>query len=220
MTSRTMTNPRHPGASPTDASTSCSRATRRSATGAEWARQRETNTSNFEASRLNRGYYAQLLAGTSDTWLLTVGARVDDNEKFGTFTTGRAAGSWRFASGTRVRGSVGTAFKEPAFSEVFNTSFTRGNPSLEPERSRSLELSVEQEFLAGRATSAVTWFDQRFRDRVDFIAFPPDSAVFGTFANIGEATATGVELEARTTTRLGHRPRRLVHVPRDRDHAG
>jgi vitamin B12 transporter len=170
-------------------------------TGAEWARERETNTSNFEASRLNRGYYAQLLGGTSDAWLLTVGARVDDNEKFGTFTTGRAAGSWRFASGTRVRGSVGTAFKEPAFSEVFNTSFTRGNPSLEPERSRSLELSLEQEFLAGRATSAVTWFDQRFRDRVDFIAFPPDSTVFGTFANIGEATATGVELEARTTTR-------------------
>ena len=51
--------------------------------------------------------------------------------------------------------------------------------------------------------SAVTWFGQRFRDRVDFIAFPPDSAVFGTFANIGEATATGVELEARTTAREG-----------------
>ena len=172
-------------------------------TGAEWAREHETNTSNFDAARLNRGYYAQLLAGTSDTWLLTVGGRVDDNEKFGTFTTGRAAGSWRFGSGTRVRGTVGTAFKEPAFSEVFNTSFTRGNPSLQPERSRSVELSLEQEFLAGRATSAVTWFDQRFRDRVDFIAFPPDSAVFGTFANIGVAIATGVELEARATTRAG-----------------
>ena len=172
-------------------------------TGAEWTRERETNTSNFDASRLNRGYYGQLLAGTSDTWLLTVGGRVDDNEKFGTFTTGRAAGSWRFASGTRVRASIGTAFKEPAFSEIFNTSFTRGNPSLQPERSRSVELSVEQEFLAGRATSAVTWFDQRFRDRVDFISFPPDSAVFGTFANIGQATATGVELEARATTSAG-----------------
>ena len=172
-------------------------------TGAEWTRERESNTSNFDASRLNRGYYAQLLAGTSDAWLLTVGGRVDDNEKFGTFTTGRAAGSWRSGRGTRLRASFGTAFKEPAFSEIFNTSFTRGNSSLQPERSRSVEVSVEQEFLAGRGTSAVTWFDQRFRDRVDFISFPPDSAVFGTFANIGQASASGVELEARATTRAG-----------------
>jgi vitamin B12 transporter len=166
-------------------------------TGADWTRQHETNTSNFEASRINRGYYLQLLAGTGARWLLTVGTRIDDNEKFGTFTTWRASGSWGFPTRTRVRATVGTAFKEPAFAEVFNTSFTRGNAVLEPERSRSMELSVEQEIMSERSTIALTWFDQRFRDRVDFIAFPPDSAVFGTFTNIGEALATGVEVEAR-----------------------
>ena len=171
--------------------------------GADWTRQRETNTSNFEASRINRGYYLQLLAGDGVPWLVTLGTRVDDNEKFGRFTTWRASGSWSFRTDTRIRATVGTAFKEPAFAEVFNTSFTRGNASLQPERSRSVEVSVEQELLTEGSTIAVTWFDQRFRDRVDFIPFPPDSAVFGTFTNIGEAVASGVEIEARVVTSSG-----------------
>ena len=171
--------------------------------GADWTRQHETNTSNFEASRINRGYYAQLLAGEGVPWLVTVGTRVDDNEKFGTFATWRASAAWEFSTETRVRATVGTGFKEPAFAEIFNTSFTRGNAALEPERSRSVEVSVEQEVLSGGSTVGVTWFDQRFRDRVDFIAFPPDSAVFGTFTNIGEAVTSGVEVEARVTSSRG-----------------
>jgi vitamin B12 transporter len=144
----------------------------------------------------------QLLAGTGAPWVITIGSRIDDNERFGTFVTGRASGSWTFSSSTRGRATLGTAFKEPAFAEVFNTSFTRGNPALDPEQSRSVELGVEQELLSGRSTLALTWFDQHFRDRVDFISFPPDSMVFGTFANIGRAVASGVELEARL--RMSH----------------
>jgi vitamin B12 transporter len=171
-------------------------------TGADWTHQRETNTSNFDASRVNRGYYVQLLAGSGSPWVVTLGTRIDDNEKFGTFVTSRASGAWRFSSGTRVRATVGSAFKEPAFAEVFNTSFTRGNATLQPEHSTSVELSVEQNVSSG-STIAVTWFDQRFRDRVDFIAFPPDSTVFGTFANIGRATASGLEVETRLQPVLG-----------------
>jgi vitamin B12 transporter len=166
-------------------------------TGADWVAQHEENTSNFDATRLNRGYYAQLLAGGSERWTLAIGARLDDNEKFGTFVTSRASGSVRVGPSTRLRAAWGTAFKEPAFVEVFNTSFTRGNPTLEPERSRSVEASVEQELFSGRARVTTTWFAQRFRDRVDFIPFPADSGVFGTFDNIGRALADGLELELR-----------------------
>jgi vitamin B12 transporter len=166
-------------------------------TGVEWTDQREENTSNFDESRINRGYYAQLLAGTGRPWLVTVGARLDDNEKFGTFVTSRASGSWAIARATRIRAAFGTAFKEPAFAEVFTTSFTRGNPSLHPERSRSVEASIEQGLFSERARISVSWFDQHFRDRVDFVPFPPDSAYFGTFSNIGRAVASGLEVEAR-----------------------
>jgi vitamin B12 transporter len=165
--------------------------------GAEWTDQRERNTSNFDEARINRGYYAQVLAGTGAPWLITVGARVDDNEKFGTFVTSRASASWAIARATRVRAAFGTAFKEPAFAEVFTTSFTRGNPSLEPERSRSVEAAVEQGFFSDRARISISWFDQHFRDRVDFIPLHPQSGYFGTFANTGRAVASGVEVEAR-----------------------
>ena len=165
--------------------------------GAEWTDQRERNTSNFDEARINRGYYAQVLAGTGVPWLITVGARVDDNEKFGTFVTSRASASWAIARATRVRAAFGTAFKEPAFAEVFTTSFTRGNPSLEPERSRSVEAAVEQGFFSDRARISISWFDQHFRDRVDFIPLHPQSGYFGTFANTGRAVASGVEVEAR-----------------------
>ncbi len=166
-------------------------------TGVEWTGQREENTQNFDESRINRGYYAQLLAGTGAPWLVTLGARLDDNEKFGTFVTTRASASLRFARSMRMRAAFGTAFKEPAFAEVFTTSFTRGNASLEPERSRSVEVGIEQDFLGQRARISLTWFDQHFRDRVDFIPLDPQSGYFGTFANIGRAVASGVELEGR-----------------------
>ena len=171
-------------------------------TGAEWTRQREANTAGFDGSRLNRAYYAQLLTGGSSPWLVA-GARVDDNEKFGTFVTTRASASWRLATATRARVTFGTAFKEPAFAEIFSTSFTRGNPGLRPEQSRSIEGSLEQTVLGQHVNLGVTWFDQRFRDRVDFIPFPSDSAVFGTFANIGRARASGVEVEARVAAYTG-----------------
>jgi vitamin B12 transporter len=165
--------------------------------GAEWMGQREQNTQNFDESRINRGYYAQLLAGSGRAWLVTVGARLDDNEKFGAFVTSRVSASLRFTPTTRLRGAFGTAFKEPAFAEVFTTSFTKGNPSLEPERSRSVEAAIEQDFLAQRGRISITWFDQRFRDRVDFIPLDPQSGYFGTFANIGRAVASGLEVEGR-----------------------
>lgn len=163
--------------------------------GAEWTAEDEENTSNFEASRINRGYYAQLLAGEGTPVLLALGGRLEDNERFGSHTTARIGATYRAAAATRFRAAYGTAFKEPAFAEVFTTSFTRGNPSLGPEQSRSVEVGVEQHLARTRALVRLTWFGQRFRDRIDFVPFPADSSTFGTYANIGRADASGLEAE-------------------------
>ena len=114
----------------------------------------------FDERRRNLGWFGQL-AGDARSVGWTLGARVDDNEKFGTFGTWRV-GSWvALAPSTRLRAAAGTAFKEPSFIEVFSTSFTRGNAALEPERTRSWELGAEHAL--GVATVSATWFDQRFR---------------------------------------------------------
>lgn len=163
--------------------------------GTEWTAEDEKNTNNFDESRINRGYYAQLIAGEGAPLLIALGARLEDNERFGTHTTARVSATYRVAPATRLRAAYGTAFKEPAFAEVFTTAFTRGNPSLDPELSRSVEFGVEQAFVASGALVRLSWFDQRFRDRIDFVPFPPDSSTFGTYANIGRANASGLEAE-------------------------
>ncbi|HET7565695.1 MAG TPA: TonB-dependent receptor, partial [Gemmatimonadaceae bacterium] len=124
----------------------------------------------------------------------TLGGRVDDNQRFGTFATYRAGLGLRVREGTRVHIAAGSAFKEPTFDEQFSTGFTEGNPALNPERSRSWELGAEQSLLANRLTLAATYFDQRFRDLVQYASTPqgePD------YFNVAAANASGVELEAR-----------------------
>jgi vitamin B12 transporter len=146
--------------------------------------------------RSNTGWYAQLhttrLAGVA----ATVGGRIDRNDEFGTFHTGRAALSWTPLEGSRAHAAWGTAFKEPTFYENYATGFVRGNPHLEPEHVRSLEAGVEHAFAGGRFSAGATWFRQRFRNLIQYTAAAPDPEAPNYF-NVGSARARGVELSAR-----------------------
>jgi len=114
---------------------------------------------------------------------------------FGRFATARAAAGYRFPSGTRLRASIGNAYKEPNFDEQFETAFSRGNPGLEPERTTTYEAGVEQRLRGGRAVLAATWFDQRFTNMVQYgYRAGPDST---DYLNGPRATARGLEVELR-----------------------
>jgi vitamin B12 transporter len=149
-----------------------------------------------DENRRNTGWFAQLHALPVAGVAVTVGGRVDENEQFGTFRTGRAALSWTPARGTRLHGAFGTAFKEPTFFENYATGFVRGNPDLQPEQARSWEGGAEHALAAGRVTLAATWFDQRFRNLIQYTASPPTAAAPNYF-NIGAARARGAETSAR-----------------------
>jgi vitamin B12 transporter len=104
---------------------------------------------------------------------VTLGARVEHNESFGTEAVPRATVVFvarpaaRSLGETRVRASIGTGIKEPSMIESFSLSpFARGNPDLKPERSRSAEVGIEQRFASDRAKVELTWFDNRFRDLI------------------------------------------------------
>src|SRR5690348_8478530 len=145
--------------------------------GAEYAKETDANSSlsmsqfgnsaspPFDASRENVAYYSQLVGNAGRMVSYTLGGRVDDNQRFGTFATYRAGLGLRVREGTRVHIAAGSAFKEPTFDEQFSTGFTEGNPALNPERSRSWELGAEQSLLANRLTLAATYFDQRSEER-------------------------------------------------------
>jgi vitamin B12 transporter len=155
------------------------------------------STSSQEASRGSRAYYVQLQVVPVEGFAVNAGVRVDDNETFGTFFTYRGGATYRFTTGTRVRAAVGKAFKEPTFFENFaNSAYVIGNPDLEPERSRSWELGAEQTLLSGRALVGVTYFDQQFRDLVQYTAMPANPGDPNYF-NVAAADASGLEAEAR-----------------------
>ena len=114
---------------------------------------------------------------------LSLGASVrrDENNRFDDTITWRAQGSYRFATGTRIRGAYGTGVKNPGYFELFGFSDGQyiGNPNLKPEKSEGWEVGIEQSIAGDRATIGATWFDSRLKDEIyttfpapDFIATP------------------------------------------------
>jgi vitamin B12 transporter len=146
----------------------------------------------FDRARTTLSYYTQGLLDLSSGLALNLNARLDDNSAFGTFLTYRAGAAYRLPSHTRLRVSLGSAFKAPTFCEQFcDAPFVVGDSSLSPERSTSWEVGVEQEILGGQLSVWSTYFDQRFRDMIvyDGSAAPGEP----TYRNGAEANARGVE---------------------------
>jgi vitamin B12 transporter len=132
-----------------------------------------------------------------DHLYLTAGLRNDDFDTFGRATTGRATAAWLSRdSRWKARASYGTAFRSPAFLDLYGQSpFYVGNPDLKPEKARGWDAGVDY-FLAGnRGVLSATWFDTRYRDLIvfDFGVFP------GTTANVDRARTDGVELAGKFT---------------------
>jgi vitamin B12 transporter len=146
-----------------------------------------------DTGRGTRAAYAQAVTDLGGRLSLNGGLRVEDNQRFGVFLTYRAGAVYRLSGSTRVRASVGTAFKEPTFFQNYATGFVTGNPKLKPEQSRSGEVGIEHGLWNGRIVASAVAFAQRFRNMIDFTFSPPDSGAPNYF-NVAAASADGLEL--------------------------
>jgi len=156
------------------------------------------NTSDRSRNdRWNRAWFASL-TGRAGPTTYDVGARLEDNERFGRLGTWQAGLTWRplGADGPRLSASAGLGIKEPTFYETYATGFARGNPGLDPEHSREWEAGLEQTLADDRIGLQASYFSQRFRDLIQYTASPPDSTA-PSFYNVAKAAASGVELGAR-----------------------
>jgi len=138
---------------------------------------------------------------------LTLGARVEDNGSYGTHVVPRIALALRLREGedaTTLRTSAGMGIKEPSFFESYGESFfAKGNPELDPERSTTFDVGVEQRLFASRLRASLTYFHHDYQDQiaysvVDFTSFE------GTYVNLAHTRAQGLELalEARPVPEL------------------
>lgn len=141
-------------------------------------------------ARDNTGWYAQLVTAPLVHTSVTLGGRIDDNDRFGTFHTYRAGVSQQLRA-LKLHAALGTGFKEPTFYENFSTGFVRGDPALQPEESRSVEFGVELQRRGNRIQ--ITAFDQVFRNLIQYTATPP-APDQPNYHNVGEALARGAEL--------------------------
>jgi vitamin B12 transporter len=162
--------------------------------GGSFEAQRQRVTGGFGEGRDNWGLYAQATALPLSRLQLTAGGRLDENERFGTFWTWRAAALAFASPTTRIRASAGSGFKEPSFIENFDSPFSVGNPDLRPERTFSAEAGVEQDLVRGVARLGVTGFIQRFRDLIQFTFVPPVPGGPNYF-NVAAADANGLEAQ-------------------------
>jgi vitamin B12 transporter len=112
-----------------------------------------------------------------------------DHETFGSELTWNAELGAAFGRGTRITVSGGSAFRAPDSTDRFGFG---GNPDLDPEVSRQLEISVRQK-LGERQQVSLSAFDNRIRDLIDYVIV--DFTTFeGQNQNVERARIKGVEL--------------------------
>ena len=107
-------------------------------------------------------------------------------------------------SGTRLRFSYATGFKEPRLEETFaGPPYTQPNLGLKPERSRSFEAGLLQDFWRGKVSLNATYFNNLFHDQINYVTVNPVTFV-GEYVNVNQAFAQGAEvtLEAKIRPRL------------------
>ena len=167
--------------------------------GAEYKEEEGENVGVFNNTVNNNAFYlnnkVKLL---SDALVLNAGMRYDDHESFGHKTTYRIGGVYHIkTAGLILKGSYGTGFRAPTLNELYyQSSWSSGNPNLNPEKSRSWEIGLEKEIVREKAFVSFTYFDQEYEDLIEWIETPPGSWQYMP-QNIAEATVRGIEAGAR-----------------------
>jgi vitamin B12 transporter len=149
------------------------------------------DTPPFSHTRRTTGGYAQVLVAPAP-FTAALGTRYEHNEQFGDFVTYRVAGTAQVRPSTRVRASLGTAFREPTFLESYGGGFVNGNPALAPEQALSVDVGVEQRF-GEHGTVSATYFGNSFRNMIDYQYAPTGPDYF----NLARTRTSGLELEGR-----------------------
>lgn len=140
---------------------------------------------------------------------LVFGARYDYNSDFGSYLSPRGAIMFKPVSDLTLRGSYGFGFKAPMlfFEEMHFCSGTAmlefvSNPSIQPEKSRSANFSIE--YQPGAISLGINLFRTDIKDMVEAKLIGEDTATGiwkYQYVNVGKALTQGVELN--TTTRFG-----------------
>ena len=141
----------------------------------------------FDASTRMASAYVQ------DWWLLgphalLLAAGYTDHETFGGRPTWNFEYGYALGAQTRITLAAGTAFRAPDATDLYGFA---GNPALDPEESRSVELGLRHDFTE-RHSVTLSLFQNDIDDLIEFVVVDP--ATFdGRLENVESARIRGVE---------------------------
>lgn len=157
-------------------------------------------SSHYEAGgmtndRSQAGYLSSMFRPTQDLEL-TAGLRYDRFDTAGDATTWHAGAAYRLGKNTKLRATFGTGFNAPTPADRYGLPpYLQANPGIAPEKSRGWDVGLDQTVLDSRVTIGVTYFENKFRDLLEYqIADPVTYA--GREVNVDRATTSGIELQA------------------------
>lgn len=148
-----------------------------------------------KADRDTKSTYIQDQIEVNDQLFITVGARYDDTDDFGSELTYRTTASYNATENTRLHAAYGTGFKAPSLFQLFGFtpnnfgSAYSGNPNLDAETSDSWEIGIDQLFFASDIKTSITYFETKVEDLIttQYIGFN------STSVNRDNADMSGVE---------------------------
>jgi len=161
--------------------------------GAEYQRD-QIKDPLYASDRIASGY-AELQSQLSEHWYSAVNVRYDGHNRFGSKVTYRFAPAYVIdATGTKLKASIGSGFKAPTLSELyqdFPAFFFFANPNLKPETSTGWDAGFEQGLAADTLHFGATYFHNGIHDLISAATDPLSFET--TYVNIGRATTYGVE---------------------------
>jgi len=150
--------------------------------------------------RRNHSLYGQQVLAWHRATVIA-GVRYEHNESFGDRGVPDLAASYLLWNGRgalgafRLHGRYAEGIKEPRFEETFGVGGFGiiPNPNLKPETNRGIEAGFQQSFFANKYALNAVYFNNQFRDRIDFTFDPLTFA--GQYVNVNKSFAQGAEFE-------------------------
>lgn len=133
-------------------------------------------------------------------WSLQAHARQDDDSQFGSVSTGTLLAGYEIATGLRIVGSVGNAFRAPTIYQqgtVYGPDLSKpGVKPLDAERGRNVEIGLK--YITGDSELTATAYRNRISNLIIFGAAGSCQSQFGCYQNVSAARLQGLSLAGNT----------------------